>query len=70
MYAEHPVKIVQVLFKNAHPIVCAQSVTLVTLRQYVGGVGTTIGIVELAQVPKEVKNELYLRLLMWLLYLL
>ena len=44
-------KIVQVLFKNAHPTVYAQSVTFVTLRQYVGGVATTMGVVELAQVP-------------------
>lgn len=43
--------IVHVLFKNAHPAVDAQSVTFVTLRQYVGGVATKIGVVELAQVP-------------------
>ena len=49
--------IVQMLFKNAHPIVYAQSVTFVTLRQYVGGVAATIGVAELAQVPIYIRSN-------------
>ena len=40
-----------VLFTKAHPIVYAQRVMFVTLRQNVGAVTTTAGVVELAQVP-------------------
>ena len=39
------------LFKNEHPTVYAQIVTLATFLQYVGSVATTTGVVELAQVP-------------------
>ena len=53
-------KIVQILLTRAHPTVYAQSATLVILRQYVGGVTTTTGVVELAQVPVMIKTNITL----------